>query len=144
MEILARNHRYVCLYLCLNKAWIPIGSFWPILELISCSQYIIDGPPRTETDHLTFNHGWSIGRPRISLFPQHCMGPCVTKPSAAIVLNTQDKQVLILNEEGFPLPELSQCSVWRKNGKCSHNLCVTRASAAICTEYAGKTSPCLL
>ena len=33
---------------------------------------MIDGPPRTETDHSTINHGWSIVRPRILHFPQHC------------------------------------------------------------------------
>ena len=33
---------------------------------------IIDGPPKTQTDHPTINHGWSVGRPRILLFPQHC------------------------------------------------------------------------
>ena len=29
---------------------------------------LIDGPPRTEMDHPTGNHGWSVGRTRILLF----------------------------------------------------------------------------
>ena len=32
----------------------------------------INGLAMTETDHPTINHGWFVGRPRISHFPQHC------------------------------------------------------------------------
>ena len=80
---LALNHRHFCLYLCLNKS---VDSDWLILtnslidSMISVDNYwLIDIPPRTETDHPTINHGWSVGRPRILLFPQHCIGHVVLK-----------------------------------------------------------------
>ena len=79
---LALNHRHFCLYLCPNKS---VDSDWLILtnslidSMISVDNYwLIDVPPRTETDHPTINHGWSVGRPRILLFPQHCMTNTLT------------------------------------------------------------------
>ena len=30
------------------------------------------GPPRKNTEHPDFHHGWSVGRPRIIFFVQHC------------------------------------------------------------------------
>ena len=57
---------------------------------------MIDGPPRTETDHPTINHGWSVGQTRILHFPQHWLlqlalqqPPCwITQD---IVVNRQQK-----------------------------------------------------
>ena len=37
------------------------------------------------------------------------LAPCVTRPSAAMVLCVQDKGALIFREEGFQLPTPFQC-----------------------------------
>ena len=34
------------------------------------------GAARKNTDHPDFHHGWSVGRPRIVVFVQHCNNPC--------------------------------------------------------------------
>ena len=81
-NISERNRTYdftvivVHLYLRLNKARTWIGSFWKFFNrLHGLSRLLIEGPPRTETDHPIINHGWSVGRTRILHFPQHCLRP---------------------------------------------------------------------
>ena len=37
------------------------------------------------------------------------LAPCVTRPSAAMVLSVQDKCVLVFHEEGFQIHATSHC-----------------------------------
>ena len=71
MKLDIRFHRFTAI----TDITASIGSFWPFFNWShGLSRLLIDGPPRTETDHPTINHGWSIGRTRILHFPQHCHG----------------------------------------------------------------------
>ena len=57
----------------------PFGPFWPFFYwLHGLSRLLIGGLPRTETDHPTINHRWSVRRVRILHFLQHCcLAGCV-------------------------------------------------------------------
>ena len=54
-----------------RRFWLPPFDHFNWFHALS--RLLIDGPPRTETDHPTINHGWSVVRPKILHFPQHCI-----------------------------------------------------------------------
>ena len=75
MKVERRFHRCTDIKcpLCLSKMRIPFGPFWPFFYwLHGLSTLLIGGLPRTETDHQTINHRWSVRRARILHFLQHC------------------------------------------------------------------------
>ena len=79
---------------------IPILA---VLNWFHCfSRLLIDGPPRieiiSELDHPTINHGWSIGRPKVFLFLQHCVS--INQPYLAI------KQLLLCQHDLPPSPKI--------------------------------------
>ena len=65
--------------LCLSKMRAPFGPFWQFFYwLHGLSRLLIGRLPRTETDHPTINHRWSVRRARILHLLQHCcLAGCV-------------------------------------------------------------------
>ena len=81
----------------------PVWSIWPFFYwLHGLSRLLIGGLPRTETEHPTINHRWSVRRARILYFLQHCnKHPMAAARSSVLVwqklgrIDRSDKTVIL-------------------------------------------------
>ena len=89
--------------LWLSKIRTPFGPFDHFFHwLHGLSRLLIGGLPRTETEHPTINHRWSVRRARILHFLQHCnKHPIAAAGSSVLVwqklgrIGRSDKTVIL-------------------------------------------------